>query len=177
MTHDEILAKLQERFEARPELRPGVTWKSVAQRLEGKAMLLDTVARMEESGGEPAVVKLPSDKEWSIIDCAPESPAGRRSLCYDKKALDSRKSAKPRTSAEQMAQEIGIELLSEDEYRELQSLVPVDQKTSSWLLTPESVRKLGGSIFGDRRFDRVFVYHNGAESYYASRGFRGKLTP
>ena len=129
---------------------------------------------MEDSGGEPDVVAYDKKKEeYVFFDCVAESPAGRRSLCYDREALDSRKEAKPKNSAMDMAKEIGIELLDEEQYNYLQSLGPVDLKTSSWLLTPPAVRKLGGSIFGDCRFGRVFIYHNGASSYYAGRAFRG----
>lgn len=131
---------------------------------------------MEQTGGEPDVVVLDAhSKEIYFCDCSAESPAGRRSLCYDKAALDARKENKPTGSACEMAAQMGVEILSEDQYRKLQALGPFDLKTSSWLKTPDSIRKLGGSIFGDYRYDNVFIYHNGASSYYAARGFRGIL--
>src|SRR6185369_5735503 len=132
---------------------------------------LRSLAEMERTGGEPDVV----GRRYTFVDCSPESPSGRRSLCYDREALDSRREAKPANSAIDMASAMGIELLTEDQYRELQSLGEFDLKTSSWLATPADVRKLGGAIFGDRRYGRVFIYHNGAQSYYAARGFRAAL--
>jgi hypothetical protein len=131
---------------------------------------------MEESGGEPDVVAFDKKSgEYLFVDCSAESPAGRRSLCYDRKALNSRKTAKPKNSAVDMAAAMGVELLTEDEYRDLQKLGEFDRKTSSWIETPAAIRNLGGALFMDRRYDHVFVYHNGAESYYAARGFRGSL--
>jgi hypothetical protein len=130
---------------------------------------------MEASGGEPDVVELGGTGEIYFVDCSVESPAGRRSLCYDRAALDARKENKPKTSVEDMAKEIGITLLNEQEYAKLQTFDNFDMKTSTWIDTPENIRKLGGALFGDRRYDRVFTYHNGADSYYAARGFRGKL--
>ena len=131
---------------------------------------------MENTGGEPDIISFDKyTNEYIFVDCSPESPKGRRSLCYDRKALDSRKEHKPENSVIDLAEEMGIEILSEEEYRDLQKLDTFDTKTSSWVKTPEGIRKLGGAIFCDRRYDHVFVYHNGAESYYAARGFRGKL--
>jgi hypothetical protein len=168
----ELLTTLKERFEQNTALHKGLKWPDVEKRLDDKA--LATLAEMERTGGEPDVVKL--GKEICFVDCSPESPKGRRSFCYDRAALDARKEHKPKNDAVSSAAEIGIEIISEDEYRELQKLGEFDMKTSSWVATPPEVRKLGGAIFCDRRFDRVFTYHNGAESYYAARGFRGKLT-
>jgi len=153
-----------------------MAWDKVRGRLEANPGKLWSLGEMEGTGGEPDVVG--HDKksgEFLFFDCSAESPKGRRSLCYDHEALQARKEFKPKDSAVNMAAAMGVELLTEDEYRELQKLGEFDLKTSSWLKTPSGVRKLGGAIFGDRRFDRVFVYHNGAESYYAARGFRGVL--
>lgn len=167
----ELLTTLKERFEENTALHKGLKWADVEKRLDDKA--LGVLAEMERTGGEPNVVKL--GKEICFVDCSPESPKGRRSLCFDRAAWESRKEHKPASDAMTVAKEIGIELLDEDEYRELQKLGEFDLKTSSWIATPADVRRLGGAIFCDRRFDRVFTYHNGAESYYAARGFRGKL--
>lgn len=167
----ELLTTLKERFEENNALHKGIKWVDVENRLDDKALW--TLSEMERTGGEPDVVKL--GKDICFVDCSPESPKGRRSLCYDRAAWESRKEHKPATDAATMAKEIGIDILNEDEYRELQKLGPFDLKTSSWVATPSEVRKLGGAIFCDRRFDRVFTYHNGAESYYAARAFRGKL--
>ena len=145
-------------------------------RLEAKTEKLWALHGMEETGGEPDVVGHDARTgEYLFFDCSPESPKGRTSVCYDREALDSRKEHKPKTSAMEMAAAIGIALLTEEQYRELQKLGEFDLKTSSWLKAPEEIRKLGGAIFGDRRFGRVFVYHNGAQSYYSGRGFRGSL--
>jgi hypothetical protein len=167
----ELLTTLKDRFEENTNLHKGIKWADVEKRLNEKA--LATLAEMERTGGEPDVVKL--GKEICFVDCSPESPKGRRSLCYDKAAWDSRKEHKPASDAVTLAKEIGIEMINEDEYRELQKLGEFDLKTSSWVATPSEVRQLGGAIFCDRRFGRVFTYHNGAESYYAARGFRGKI--
>ncbi|MBV9216545.1 MAG: DUF4256 domain-containing protein [Acidobacteria bacterium] len=167
----ELLTTLKERFEQNTALHEGLKWPDVEKRLDDKT--LSTLAEMERTGGEPDVVKL--GKEICFVDCSPESPKGRRSLCYDRAAWESRKEHKPASDAVTVANEIGIDILNEDEYRELQELGEFDLKTSSWVATPPEVRKLGGAIFCDRRFDRVFTYHNGAESYYAARGFRGKI--
>ena len=171
-----LIAALKERFEKNMGRHKGVDWDVVEAKLKASPKKLETIREMESSGGEPDVIAY--DKKSGKItfcDCSAESPAGRRSLCYDRKALDARKANKPRGSAEEMASSIGIELLTEEQYRELQKLGEFDLKTSSWVSTPKSVRDLGGALFCDRRFDQVFVYHNGAESYYAARGFRGRI--
>ena len=173
---DEILGILKARFEKNTNRHKGVEWATVQQRVEANAEKLWSLHEMERTGGEPDVVS--QDKrsgEYLFYDCSAESPSGRRSLCYDQEALDSRKEAKPKGSAMGMADAIGIELLTEEQYRELQKLGNFDSKTSSWVKTPSNIRKLGGALFCDRRFDTVFLYHNGAESYYAARGFRGSL--
>ena len=155
---------------------PAIKWEKVAQKLKKNSEKIISLFQMEQTGGEPDVVVLdPHSKEIYFCDCSAESPAGRRSLCYDKAALDARKENKPTGSACEMAAQMGVEILSEDQYRKLQALGSFDLKTSSWLKTPDSIRKLGGSIFGDYRYDNVFIYHNGASSYYAARGFRGIL--
>ena len=171
-----LLKTLQERFEKHQDRHKGLAWKEVQQRLEAHPEKLWSLQQMEETGGEPDVVIFDKkSKQLLFIDCSKETPKGRRSLCYDQEALNSRKEHKPKNSALNLAAEMGIELLSEEQYRELQQLGDFDLKTSSWLQTPASVRELGGAIFGDRRYDRVFIYHNGAQSYYAVRGFRGVL--
>jgi len=171
-----LIGVLQDRFEKHMERHKGLTWQQVQARLEANPDSLWSLQQMEQTGGEPDVVGM-DEKTGEVIffDCPPESPAGRRSTCYDQEALDARKANKPETSAMQMAVEMGIALLDEEEYHYLQGLGEFDLKTSSWLLTPPAVRKLGGAIFGDRRYDRVFIYHNGADSYYGARGFRGSL--
>lgn len=173
-----FIEKLKVRFEENRQRHPDISWLGVQQKLEKPeaAAKLWSLWRMEETGGEPDVVLYDQERdEIHFYDCAKESPKERRSLCYDQEALESRKKFKPKTSAIAMAEAMGVELLNEQEYRRLQELNPVDTKTSSWLNTPEDVRKLGGAIFGDYRFGRVFIYHNGAESYYGARGFRAKL--
>jgi hypothetical protein len=169
-----LLRALQARFEKNPHRHSGIAWADVQARLEAHPEALDTLHAMETTGGEPDVIG--HDKasgQFSFCDCAAESPAGRRSLCYDAEALDARKENKPAGSAVQRAATMGIELLTEPQYRELQKLGDFDTKTSSWVNTPPAVRALGGALFCDRRYDQVFVYHNGAQSYYAARGFRG----
>ena len=171
-----LLKTLQERFEKHQDRHKGLAWNEVQQRLEASPEKLWSLQQMEETGGEPDVVILDEKSgEPLIIDCSKETPKGRRSLCYDQEALNSRKEHKPKNSALDLAAEMGVELLSEEQYRELQQLGEFDLKTSSWLQTPAAVRELGGAIFGDRRYNRVFIYHNGAPSYYAVRGFRGML--
>jgi hypothetical protein len=171
-----LLRTLQARFEANEERHPDLRWADVQARLEAKPDRLGSLQEMERTGGEPDVVGHdPKTGAYVFFDCSAESPSGRRSLCYDRAGLESRKDAPPAGTAVDMAAAMGIELLTEQEYHELQELGPVDTKTSSWLRTPASVRSLGGALFGDRRYGRVFVYHNGAQSYYAARGFRGSL--
>lgn len=174
--HVELLSELKDRFEKNMHRHKGLEWIKVQSRLEADPEKLWSLSEMERTGGEPDVVGYDkSSGEYIFFDCSPESPKGRRSLCYDRKALDSRKEHKPESDAVSMAAAIGIELLTEDQYRELQKLSEFDLKTSSWVKTPEEIRKLGGAIFCDRRYNTVFTYHNGAESYYAARGFRGSL--
>jgi uncharacterized protein DUF4256 len=173
---EELLRTLKARFEKNMNRHKRLEWTKVQARLEANTEKLWSLNEMEKTGGEPDVVG--HDKktgEYIFFDCSPQSPGGRTSLCYDREALDSRKEHKPKNNAMDMAAAMGIELLTEEQYRELQKLGNFDTKTSSWLKTPPVIRKLGGAIFGDRRFDHVFVYHNGAESYYAGRGFRGSL--
>lgn len=173
---EELLKALQARFETNMNRHPDLEWTKVQEKLEANTEKLRSLHEMERTGGEPDVVG--HDKktgEYIFYDCAAESPKGRRSLCYDRDALNSRKEAKPKDSALDVAAAIGIEILTEEQYRELQKLGEFDTKTSSWVKTPSKVRKLGGALFCDRRFDTVFLYHNGAESYYGGRGFRGWL--
>jgi hypothetical protein len=173
---EELLAVLKTRFEKNMKRHKGLAWSDVQARLEGYPDKLRSLKEMESTGGEPDVIS--HDKktgEYVFCDCSTETPAGRRSFCYDREALDSRKENKPANNALDVAAAMGIELLTEEQYRQLQQLGEFDLKTSSWLLTPADVRKLGGSLFGDRRYGRVFLYHNGAQSYYAARGFRGLL--
>lgn len=175
-TQATLLEALQARFERHMHRHEGLGWDDVRARLQGHASALRSLAVMESTGGEPDVIgRDRTTGQLVFCDCSAESPAGRRSLCYDREALDSRKEHKPQASALEMAQEMGIELLNEEQYRELQRLGEFDTKTSSWLATPPEVRALGGALFGDRRYARVFIYHNGAQSYYAARGFRGLL--
>jgi len=172
----ELLELLKTRFEKNKGRHEGIEWAKVQAKLEANPEKLWSLNELERTGGEPDVVGY--DKatgEYIFYDCAAESPKGRRSICYDHEALESRKEYKPGHSAIAMAAELGTEILTEDQYRELQQLGNFDLKTSSWVKTPDKIRKLGGGLFCDRRFDTVFVYHNGAESYYAARGFRGSL--
>jgi hypothetical protein len=173
---EELLGVLQARFQKNMNCHRGLEWTKVQARLEANPEKLRSLHEMESTGGAPDVVG--HDKrtgEYIFYDCSPESPKGRRSLCYDREALDSRKENKPKGDALDLAGAIGVELLTEEQYRELQMLGEFDAKTSSWVKTPSAIRKLGGALFCDRRFNTVFVYHNGAESYYAARGFRGSL--
>jgi hypothetical protein len=171
-----LLQTLKTRFEKNKSRHPGIEWAAVQTKLEANPEKLWSLHAMESTGGEPDLVEQDKNTgEYIFYDCAAESPNGRRSLCYDHEALESRKANKPENSALEMAAEMGIELLSEVHYRTLQQLGKFDTKTSSWLKTPPEIRKLGGAIFGDWRYGQVFVYHNGAESYYAARGFRGLL--
>ena len=172
----ELLRALKARFEKNMHRHQGVEWAKVQARLEANAEKLWSLNEMESTGGEPDVVG--HDKgtdEYTFYDCSPESPKGRRSLCYDREALDSRKENKPKGNAIDTAAAMGVDLLTEEQYRKMQTLGNFDAKTSSWVKTPSAIRKLGGALFCDRRFNTVFVYHNGAESYYAARGFRGSL--
>lgn len=172
----ELLELLRARFDANIGRHEGISWTEVRARLEASPCKLWSLHEMEATGGEPDVVGYDADAgEYVFCDCSAESPAGRRNVCYDRRALEARKEHRPANSAVEMAAAMGIELLTEVEYRRLQSLGRFDTKTSSWLLTPDGIRRMGGAIFGDRRYDTVFVYHNGAESYYAVRGFRGLL--
>ncbi|KYP13638.1 DUF4256 domain-containing protein [Flavihumibacter sp. CACIAM 22H1] len=171
-----LLAVLKNRFEKNMVRHEGLEWTKIQAKLEAQPAKLWSLQQMEASGGEPDVVSMnQTTGEYLFFDCSPESPAGRRSFCYDEEALEARKANKPADSALNNAAEMGIDLLTEEEYQLLQQVGRFDLKTSSWLKTPPALRKLGGAIFGDRRFDRVFIYHNGAESYYAARGFRGSL--
>jgi Protein of unknown function (DUF4256) len=180
---EELLNTLKTRFEKNMSRHKGLEWAEVKAALDAKTEKLWSLNEMERTGGEPDVVgydKLSAGKagktgEYIFYDCSAESPKGRRSLCYDREALKARKEFKPKNSAVDMAAAMGIDLLKEEQYRELQKLGNFDLKTSSWIKTPADIRKLGGAIFCDRRYDSVFVYHNGAESYYAARGFRGSL--
>ncbi|HZV86607.1 MAG TPA: DUF4256 domain-containing protein [Candidatus Binatus sp.] len=174
---EELLRALKARFEKNMNRHKGLEWAKIQAKLEANAEKLWSLNEMEKTGGEPDVVG--HDKkagEYIFYDCSAESAKGRRSICYDREALESRKEHKPEDSAIDMAAAMGIELLTEDQYRELQKLGNFDTKTSSWVKTPSHIRKLGGALFCDRRYDTVFLYHNGAESYYAARAFRGSLT-
>ncbi len=174
---EELLRALKARFEKNMNRHKGIQWPGVQAKLESNTEKLWSVNQMETTGGEPDVVGYNKQTgEYSFFDCSAESPKGRRSVCYDEQALEERKEFKPEDSAIVMAAAMGIELLTEEQYRELQNIGTFDLKTSSWVKTPEDVRKLGGALFCDRRYGRVFVYHNGASSYYAARGFRGVLT-
>jgi len=173
---EELLRTLKSRFEKNIDRHKDLAWAKVQAKLEANDEKLSSLIEMERTGGEPDVVG--HDKktgEYIFYDCSEESPKGRRSLCYDREALESRKEHKPKNDAVDMATAMGIELLTEEQYRELQQLGNFDAKTSSWVKTPSAIRKLGGAVFCDRRYDTVFLYHNGAESYYAARGFRGSL--
>ncbi len=173
---EDLLKALQLRFEAHPERHSGLQWSKIEARLRDQPAKLQSLAEMESTGGEPDVVGQDATTgEYLFFDCSLETPKGRTSVCYDREGLESRKEHKPADSAVDIAVRIGIELLDEEDYRKLQDLGKFDNKTSSWLKTPEDVRKLGGALFGDLRFGRVFVYHNGAQSYYSVRGFRGCL--
>jgi len=173
---DELLQTLKARFEKNMNRHNGLDWDNVEAKLKANPARLRSLNAMEETGGEPDVVGFDKKTgEYIFYDCSAESPKERRSVCYDGEALASRKEHKPADSAVNMANEMGIELLTEEQYRELQTLGTFDLKTSSWVQTPAAIRKLGGALFCDRRYDQVFVYHNGAESYYAARGFRGAL--
>lgn len=173
---DELLSTLKERFEKNMNRHEGLVWDKVLAKLETNPKKLWSLNEMEITGGEPDVVSYDQENdEYIFYDCSSETPKGRRSICYDREALESRKKHKPETSAMDMVEEMGIEMLTEEQYRELQKLGEFDKKTSSWVQTPDNIRKLGGALFCDRRYDTVFTYHNGADSYYGVRGFRGSL--
>src|ERR1051326_1352240 len=172
----ELLITLKARFEKNMERHKGLEWAKVQARLEANPEKLWSLNEMELSGGEPDVVGFDKNTgEYAFYDCAAESPKGRRSICYDREALEARKEHKPKDSAINMAAAMGVEILTEEQYRELQKLGNFDTKTSSWVMTPPEIRKLGGALFCDRRYNTVFLYHNGADSYYAARGFRASL--
>ncbi|WP_313189378.1 DUF4256 domain-containing protein [Sphingobacterium sp.] len=173
---EELLEILKKRFEKNMHRHPNINWEDVKGKLEASPDKLWSINKMEASDGEPDVVSIYDNEEIIYIDCAAESPKGRRSLCYDEEALESRKEHKPKDSAINLANHMGIKILNETEYAALQALGHFDEKTSSWLETPTEIREKGGAIFGDYRFGRVFTYHNGAESYYAARGFRGLIS-
>ena len=173
---EELLRTLKARFEKNMNRHKGLEWAKVQAKLEANAEKLWSLNEMETTGGEPDVVGYDKKTgEYSFYDCSAESPKGRRSVCYDREGLESRKEHKPENSAIDMAAAMGIELLTEEQYRELQNLGNLDTRTSSWVKTPSDIRKLGGAIFCDRRYGNVFLYHNGAQSYYSARGFRGSL--
>ncbi|HEY1147970.1 MAG TPA: DUF4256 domain-containing protein [Pseudoduganella sp.] len=172
----QLLSILQARFEKNMQRHKGIAWTDVQVRLEADAAALKSLQAMEDTGGEPDVIGYDeATGRYAFCDCSAESPGGRRSLCYDREALESRKENRPEGSAVDAAAAMGVELLTEEQYRALQRLGEFDMKTSSWISTPDDVRALGGALFCDRRYGRVFVYHNGAQSYYAARGFRGTL--
>jgi hypothetical protein len=172
----ELLDILKVRFEKNINRHKHIEWVKLQARLEANTHKLWSLAEMERTGGEPDLIEFDiNTDEFIFYDCSQESPKGRRSICYDGEALESRKENRPRTSAIEMANEMGVEILTEEQYRQLQKLGEFDTKTSSWVETPSEIRKLGGALFCDRRYNKVFVYHNGAESYYAARGFRGLL--
>ena len=173
---EELLGTLKARFEKNMKRHAGLEWSGVLSRLEANHKKLVSLFEMERTGGEPDIVGVDSKTgEYIFFDCSAESPEGRRSLCYDREALESRKENKPENDVIEMAYSMGIDLLTEEQYREMQKLGKFDLKTSSWVKTPPEIRKLDGGLFCDRRYDHVFVYHNGASSYYAARGFRGSL--
>jgi hypothetical protein len=171
-----LIVNLESRFHKNPHRHKGIEWQSVIKKIQANPDKLWSLQQMELSGGEPDVVGFDKKKdEFIFMDCSEETPKGRRSTCYDKEAMMSRKEHRPENNVVDMAAEMGIEVLTEEQYRYLQTVGEFDLKTSSWIKTPDSIRKLGGALFCDRRFDNVFVYHNGAQSYYAARGFRGVL--
>ncbi|KYG29442.1 DUF4256 domain-containing protein [Alkalihalobacillus trypoxylicola] len=173
---EEFIKVLEKRFEKNSRRHHELKWKPIQEKLEASPEKLWSLHEMERTGGEPDVIDYEHEKDQYVFyDCSPESPKGRRSVCYDYEALESRKNHKPDYNAVDMAKEMGIKLLTEEQYRGLQNLGDFDQKTSSWIQTPSNIRKLGGALFCDNRYEQVFVYHNGASSYYAARGFRGCL--
>lgn len=176
MNNNELIKVLKARFESNQNRHKGLEWSQVQAKLEARLEKLRSISEMERTGGEPDVVGFDNKtSEYIFFDCSAESPAGRRNICYDRLALEARKTFKPKNTAIDMAADMGIEILTEDQYRHLQTLGRFDTKSSSWVETPTNIRKLGGALFADRRYDTVFIYHNGADSYYAARGFRGSL--
>ncbi len=173
--YSKLLETLKRRFEAKAERHEGIMWEDVASRLNEYPQKIASLALMEESGGEVELLAQDEHGAYLFFDCAPESPEGRRSLCYDEASRRARKANAPLSSAEEVAKEMGVELLDEEQYRFLQGFGPFDQKSSSWIRTPVEVRALGGALFGDWRYGRTFIYHNGAQSYYSGRGFRALL--
>ena len=173
--YTELLETLEQRFQAHPERHAGIVWEDVVSRLEHNREKVASLARMEESGGEVDLLCCDEGGAYLFFDCAPESPEGRRNLCYDEASRRARKANAPASSAEEVARAMGVELLDEEQYRYLQGFGPFDRKSSSWIKTPEEVRELGGGLFGDWRYGRTFIYHNGAQSYYSGRGFRALL--
>ncbi len=172
---EDLITKLEERFKKNSHRHPKIEWETVKSRLQQNPDKLESLSQMEETGGEPDVIGVEKNGELLFVDCAAESPSGRRSVAYDKEGQNSRKEHRPENNALDMAKTMGIELLTEEQYRNLQELENFDCKTSSWLKTPREIRTLGGAIFADFRYGQVFIYHNGAQSYYAARGFRGCL--
>ncbi|GDY14581.1 hypothetical protein LBMAG53_34590 [Planctomycetota bacterium] len=173
---EDVITVLKARFVRNSHRHTGVSWDKVLAKLGNNEKTMTSLIAMEETGGEPDLLQYDQTQDaYVFFDCSPESPIGRRSLCYDQEALESRREHKPKNSAVNVARAMGIELLDEQDYRKLQSVITCDRKTSSWVKTPPEIRKLGGALFCDHRYGQVFVYHNGAESYYAARGFRGKL--
>lgn len=173
---EELIKTLKARFEKNMNRHKGLEWDKIITKVEADPLKLWSLSEMEKTGGEPDVIgKDEKTGRYIFYDCSPESPKGRRSLCYDREALDSRKENKPISSALEMAAEMGIEILNEEQYRDLHKLGKFDEKTSSWIVTPPEIRRNGGAIFADFRYGHIFIYHNGAESYYAARGFRGSL--
>ncbi|MFN4122404.1 MAG: DUF4256 domain-containing protein [Flavobacteriales bacterium] len=176
MSFEPLLKSLKTRFDKFPHRHAKITWQEVEEKLSKHPEKLQVLQAMEDSGGEPDLIgKVPNSGELIFCDCSAETPSGRRSLCFDEKALNEREENRPISSVEAIAAQIGITLLNEQEYRALQELGPFDQKTSSWIATPDSIRKLGGALFGDYRYGTTFIYHNGAQSYYANRAFRGMV--
>lgn len=173
---NKIIETLKDRFLKNMDRHKGLVWEKIENKLKNNPKKMESILKMEETGGEPDVIGFDNKtEEYIFVDCSAESPKGRRSLCYDQKALEERKTFKPKNSVVKMAKEMGIEILDEEQYKDLQKLGEFDTKSQSWLYTPQEIRKLGGAIFADRRYNHVFMYHNGAESYYAARGFRGLL--
>ena len=176
MEQDTLLQTLKTRFDKNPKRHPNLDWDTIEEKLKSNPKKLRSLAKMEDTGGEPDIIGYDQETDqYLFVDCTKETPASRRSICYDYEAQESRKEHKPKNNAIDMANSIGIDLLTEEQYRHLQTLGTFDTKTSSWIKTPEAIRTLGGALFADFRYNQVFIYHNGAQSYYATRGFRGIL--